>query len=200
MVSPMASPKVDYPIASCVECGRPFKPKTMRSTYCSSSCKHKLDRVLYPEKGTCIEADCSRPVRAKDRCSSHYNAWRYATGQAERWYKWTDAGRDAYHRRRAAKKNPEGRIERFKISEIAERDDYTCQICDGPVNMRLPYPNPASPSQDHKIPLSRGGEHVFDNVQLAHLVCNSGKSAKMNYILGLSSPSVPGTPDLMSMS
>ena len=35
------------------------------------------------------------------------------------------------------------------------------------------------PSIDHIIPVSRGGTHTWDNVQLAHRYCNSIKSNKL---------------------
>ena len=35
------------------------------------------------------------------------------------------------------------------------------------------------PSIDHIIPISKGGQHTWDNVQLAHMICNSIKNNKM---------------------
>lgn len=32
---------------------------------------------------------------------------------------------------------------------------------------------------DHIIPLSKGGTHTYNNVQLAHYICNSKKSDKI---------------------
>jgi 5-methylcytosine-specific restriction endonuclease McrA len=34
---------------------------------------------------------------------------------------------------------------------------------------------PTAPTVDHIIPLARGGSHTWDNVQLAHHLCNSLK-------------------------
>jgi len=53
--------------------------------------------------------------------------------------------------------------------EIAERDEWTCQLCDSPVDPRLNYPHLLAASIDHVIPLSRGGADTQVNVQLAHL-------------------------------
>jgi len=44
--------------------------------------------------------------------------------------------------------------------------------------MSLKAPHPLSMSIDHIIPLSRGGTHEPDNVQLAHFICNSIKCAQ----------------------
>ncbi len=37
---------------------------------------------------------------------------------------------------------------------------------------------PGKASIDHRYPLSKGGTHTWDNVQLVHLICNLRKGAK----------------------
>lgn len=56
--------------------------------------------------------------------------------------------------------------------EIYERDNWTCGICELPVDPNEAYPEPGSPSLDHIVPISRGGSHEPGNVQCAHLYCN----------------------------
>lgn len=63
-------------------------------------------------------------------------------------------------------------IEKFSAVEIYERDHWKCQLCRKPVNKKLKWPDPMSPSIDHIIPLSKGGAHERRNVQLAHVGCN----------------------------
>ena len=60
--------------------------------------------------------------------------------------------------------------------DVFERDDWLCGLCGEPVDKDLAWPDPTSASLDHIIPLSRGGAHTLDNVQLAHLVCNIRKN------------------------
>jgi hypothetical protein len=67
--------------------------------------------------------------------------------------------------------------EPIKPAEIYERDRWRCGICHKRVDKRLKYPHPKSASLDHIVPMSQGGGHVKTNVQLAHLICNSQKSA-----------------------
>lgn len=62
--------------------------------------------------------------------------------------------------------------ERFQVKEIYDRDGWICGICHKPVNSRLRFPHPKSPSLDHIIPIAIGGSHIKKNVQLAHLSCN----------------------------
>lgn len=55
---------------------------------------------------------------------------------------------------------------------VAERDAWRCGLCGGEVNRE-------TWSLDHIEPLSRGGEHTYENVQLAHLSCNSRKGNRV---------------------
>lgn len=61
-----------------------------------------------------------------------------------------------------------------------------CYLCGGACDWNAkiiingrPYAKAKYPSIDHVIPLSKGGEHSWNNVRLAHLACNSSKGAKM---------------------
>jgi len=91
---------------------------------------------------------------------------------------WNDKRRDYYHRRRALKRQAStGRP--VLLTEIADRDGWTCQLCEEQVDRSLEWPDPLSPSLDHTIPLSRGGAHDPDNVQLAHLRCNVAKGDRV---------------------
>ena len=62
---------------------------------------------------------------------------------------------------------------------VFERDKWMCQLCKLPVDNNLKFPDPQSASLDHKIPLSKGGSHSYENTQLAHLRCNISKGAKL---------------------
>jgi 5-methylcytosine-specific restriction endonuclease McrA len=67
----------------------------------------------------------------------------------------------------------------IKPLDIFERDRWICQICKKRVSRIKKAPHPLSPSLDHIIPMScEGGDHVPENVQLAHFHCNSVKGAK----------------------
>lgn len=80
---------------------------------------------------------------------------------------------EAAQRRRAAKAG--ATIERFTHAEVFERDGWICQLCGDPTDCTAIFPDPLSPSLDHIVPLSRGGEHSRANTQCAHLSCNIQK-------------------------
>lgn len=74
------------------------------------------------------------------------------------------------HNRRARKAGVQS--ERIIVSEIAKRDRNKCGIC----KKRVPL---KTRSLDHIIPLSKGGTHTKANVQIAHLLCNQRKGARV---------------------
>ncbi len=65
--------------------------------------------------------------------------------------------------------------------KVFMRDGWHCQICGKatPIKNRGKfYPN--APELDHRIPLSKGGGHLYSNVQCACRKCNGQKSNKDN--------------------
>lgn len=55
---------------------------------------------------------------------------------------------------------------------VYERDRWRCGLCGKGVRRDVKAPHPLSPSLDHVVPLSRGGDHLYANVQCAHFKCN----------------------------
>lgn len=69
--------------------------------------------------------------------------------------------------------------EQINVLAVFERDNWVCQICGEDVDPTVEHPDPLSKSLDHIVPLSQGGGHTWDNVQLAHLVCNMSKGNRI---------------------
>lgn len=69
------------------------------------------------------------------------------------------------------------------LKKVYDKFDGVCQLCgektdwEDVINghIRKNYP-----TVDHVVPLSKGGTHTWDNVQLAHMACNSKKHDKLN--------------------
>lgn len=123
----------------------------------------------------CSVDGCTRPVRARGVCSAHYKRDARADGRIVP-EPWSDRRRANYARRRALKAGAAAGAP-FTSAEVFERDGWLCGLCSQPVDSAVEYPDPASASLDHVVPLSRGGEHSLENVQLAHLSCNVSKGA-----------------------
>ncbi len=60
-------------------------------------------------------------------------------------------------------------------ARVFERDGGVCGVCHRPI-ARSPRGRGVW-SLDHIVPLSRGGGHLYSNVQVAHLRCNDRKDA-----------------------
>src|SRR5699024_944412 len=69
--------------------------------------------------------------------------------------------------------------EPYLREDIFERDNWTCGICQEPIDQNLQWPERGSASIDHVIPVSHGGDDTPDNVQAAHLGCNAGRGNRV---------------------
>lgn len=65
-------------------------------------------------------------------------------------------------------------IETIDLDTLYARDAGFCKICEKPCTRE-------EASVDHIKPLSKGGNHSWKNVQLAHRVCNSRKGAREDF-------------------
>jgi 5-methylcytosine-specific restriction endonuclease McrA len=87
-------------------------------------------------------------------------------------------GRKDSHRHRARKYGCEYDPS-VKLEKLIARDGLRCAICgemcDPNDHSWSKYSGPKYPSIDHIIPMSKGGGHTWDNVQVAHIICNSEK-------------------------
>lgn len=66
----------------------------------------------------------------------------------------------------------------ISLRKLYIRDRGICQICGNPTDWndkRWGADGPLYPTIDHILALANGGPHSWDNVQLAHAICNSKK-------------------------
>lgn len=65
------------------------------------------------------------------------------------------------------------------VKKLVARDNNICQICGEPCDIHdhrwSEHFGPLYPTIDHIIAMANGGGHTWDNVQLAHAICNSIK-------------------------
>lgn len=60
---------------------------------------------------------------------------------------------------------------------VFERDRWRCHLCARSVRRAFRgSTDDLAPELDHVVPLAQGGRHVWDNVALAHRICNQRKS------------------------
>lgn len=68
-------------------------------------------------------------------------------------------------------------ISRAKRERLYRRDEWKCQICHFPMSRKYSATDPWSPSLDHIVPRSLGGDHSDDNLRSAHAICNAYRGA-----------------------
>lgn len=140
-------------------------------------CNHHYAKLALPAR--CKLDDCDNPRHARGMCRTHYRRWARANGLAKSPSDaWSDSRRNVYHSRRASHAGAT-RSDKVMLADLLERDAASCSECDQHIDVDLAYPEPMSPSIDHTIPLSRGGEHSMDNTTAMHLRCNLSKGARI---------------------
>lgn len=111
----------------------------------------------------------------RDQRLAEQKVWREDNDRSEYNLEWSRANTDKRaegRRRRKALLKGATTIETFTKVEIWERDEGVCGICDLPADTNDWH-------LDHVIPLSRGGQHTWENVQVSHPKCNLSKKAKL---------------------
>lgn len=176
-------PKKDYPsckvyFPTCLVCKMRFTAKYSDQKCCSDKCRYKEfkknqrkkyrnDNGLIKRKINCIV--CGKEIETwfEDQilCSSLKCRNRYSRKNR--------GGGD--YKKRAKHFNVE--YEYINVMKIFKRDNWHCQICGKATpekNRGKRYTN--SPELDHRIPMSKGGGHLYSNVQCACRRCNGLKS------------------------
>ncbi len=159
---------------------KPLKPKFCRVSFIKcESCEKVFSRKGWKHNQSFCDRKCSRKswvsnLRPSDSksvckgCGSDFFALtslqKFCTKQCA---KRVGKRNEKFLRRtRSASKVP---VYRY---EIWKRDNFICQLCFHLVDVLLKVPHPLAPTLDHVIPISKGGKHEPENVQLAHFECN----------------------------
>lgn len=167
---------------TCVICGKEFVLK-QRNT-CSEECQ-KIKACI--QSRTSAEKKHSKNVKAH-KCKWCGKEFIPEYGTKRRCFCSTECAdiasqdlKHAYQRTRNNKemvKTADGRhYNPISLRRLWLRDSGICQICGKIVDWSLPRtgrygPHAMSATRDHIIPVSCGGTHTWDNVRLAHFMCN----------------------------
>jgi len=106
----------------------------------------------------------------KEYTSQYQKEWQKNNPEKVRYYY-----KIGNHRRRAILKNKElGNHSKEEWEELKKKYNHTCQIC----GKKEPFDNQVYRflTEDHIIPLSKGGMNTIENIQPLCLSCNSRKS------------------------
>lgn len=162
----------------CKCCGKEFRTNDNKQMFCSVKCVNDYRR----EDGNLFKCEhCNKEFSGR---KNHQN--RFCCRECflnhigvEKW-KYKKRFCDITHIRRAKLLGVE--YEDINVKKVFQDNGYVCKLCGEVVDISLPYPNKMSASLDHIRPLSKGGTHTYNNVQLAHLGCNLFKSNKVKEV------------------
>ena len=150
----------------CGICGRevPFR----RGKFCSDACMRMADAQRQrstktgPQFLTC--AVCSRGFE--------FNVVTVAPMYCSKLCQSRGRARLASTLKRRLERRKVETAEKVTPLQVFERDGFRCHICTKPLDMTKGAPHPLSPSVDHIVPISKGGQHQLSNLRAAHLRCN----------------------------
>jgi hypothetical protein len=157
-------------------CGRPYKASGMCAMHWNRNKRQTQQQAMC---AWCWELFTTRRRNQKlcsDRCAVEVRL-EYGRGY-QKTLRATDPDRTAYQREHRRALLLACRSVPFKRSDVFERDGWICQLCHEPVDPEIKHPARRSVSLDHIIPLARGGDHVYENAQTAHLSCNQEKGGR----------------------
>lgn len=179
---------------TCKYCGKKFIASTIEQKYCSGKCRTEIKKrnslKRYYDKIRPKKIEEFKPqVFICKECGVKFTNDFYN----QRTDFCSDECCDKFHRRTGKVKKKEQLIKNGKIdyditlTKLIKRDNSICKICgqacnsdDYKVDKEGNFiTGDTYPSIDHIIPVSKGGTHTWDNVQLAHFKCNSDKSDNM---------------------
>lgn len=141
--------------------------KGAKSAYDANWCIINADKVLASKKKYQFRNASKILTRSKkyyadntEKVKSYQSGWKKRN---------PDKVLSTCAKRRAAKSNL--LVEPVSRAVVWDRDDGMCHICGQPANRNNWH-------LEHIIPLSRGGEHSYDNTAVRHPRCNLSKGAK----------------------
>lgn len=172
-----------------------------RRRYCSNSCRARAGDSRARESGRATEWDAKQRARRPrkpdcvecSQCGSTFerrsNSRRYCSDECRNRSFYDSRVEKSGYRESRARYDKE-RLDRirdqsvgapFTSSEVFERDGFRCYLCGTLCDRAAAVPSPLAATVDHKVPLSRGGEHSLVNVGCAHFACNCRKSDRLDW-------------------
>jgi len=170
-------PKNDLVEKTCPSCQRPFTTFLTKQKYCSALCRRDkaLDSTSWPRtwnrtnemfESTC--QDCNAFVSKATRFGKIIRC-DLCRGKAT----------SAKNRLKNTKRRQMYMGHRITVEALAIRDGLNCYLCNEDIDLAIPRNSEWGATIEHILPRSRGGMDTWDNVKLAHWICNNTKSDKL---------------------
>ena len=161
----------------CWGCFDQFRPEDRRSKYCSEECKKLV--VKERREAWYLDNREKHLKQCKEWREKNPDRWRDINNAGVK--EWRAKNPDKVKSQRYARRvrEKEAHVEHVSIDVLIRRDRGKCMLCGDPVNLTAERGTRRAPSIDHVVPLSLGGEHSYENCQLAHIECNSKKGNRI---------------------
>ena len=164
----------------CSWCFSIFIPKTVTGKYCSENCctnsnRHfaKFGHVNYSTMRLCSCGRIATPPKEKRHRQKSMGKSKLCEICRSQKQKQANINRASSKYRVRAEVMKRG--EKIEVDVLVLRDGFDCQICHEPIDWSKRGSRSLSPSLDHIVPISKGGEHVYENCRMVHFGCNSKK-------------------------
>lgn len=168
----------------CHRCGREYVAESLKSVHCDNCIamiKAEQEELRAMWEGKIVQcAECGKEFEKQ------YLKNCYCSDRCRR-----RAGNRTKEVRRRKKLEDNGRVDMsISLIKLYKKDRGICYICGGKCDINdYIYSDEGHfiaggnyPSIDHVRPVSRGGTHAWDNVRLAHRICNSQKNDRMTFL------------------
>ena len=153
-------------IRTCEWCQTEFETEWDTKVYCTR--QHKEAARDYRRRGRKTKVKTIQ-IRTCKNCATNYTVRRdnqlYCSQECSKWY--TQQLKDKRDREYQNARTPS-----FK-RRVFFKSEGICGICHEMIDLRLKYPEPKTFSIDHIVPRANGGSHARENLQAAHLICNT---------------------------
>ncbi|MGL5190846.1 MAG: HNH endonuclease [Cetobacterium sp.] len=172
-----------YKYKTCSKCNKKFSINNSKSDLCKE-CRHEYAKVLKKEK-------CKENFKSENKickfCGKQFNTEYkkskiYCSDECIRKNKNLQSKK--YEGKRGNRIRINGEVDNdISLHILFKKHKGICSICNNKCNYKDCITDENGnfiagdmyPSIDHTIPISKGGTHTWDNVQLAHRICNSYK-------------------------
>lgn len=149
-------------IKVCLKCGKEFLQLSPVQKYCGSITNKKgcsWEILKTRPKRKCKDVDYHKKYREK---------WDKKNKEKVSWWK---------NKRNRLKRGADGNHTLQEWEDLKKKNNYTCQMC----KKQEPFKNQKSKylTEDHIIPLSKGGTDYINNIQPLCHSCNCKKGSKI---------------------